>query len=134
MPRKEPAPLKFPPEPEIAALFQRVLDEAVRFPGIEESRSYGTPAIKVKGKFMARLRSEAEGSLAILSDIIDRQMLMQAAPETFFITDHYADSAMVLINLKTVRWEAMPGILEAAWRMAASPKAIAAFEQARSEG
>lgn len=125
---KAPAPLKFPPSPELAALFARVVEVASRFPGVQESRSYGTPSIKVKNKFMARLRSEAEGGLAIHCDIVDRQMLMQAAPETFYITDHYADSAMVLINLQTVRWDAMPGIVEAAWRVAATPTLIKQFD------
>ena len=77
---------------------------------------------------MARLRSEAESGLAIRCDIIDRQMLMQAAPETFYITDHYADTSMILINLETVRWDAMPGIIEQAWRMLATPRLVKEFE------
>ena len=55
-------------------------------------------------------------------------MLMQADPEVFYITDHYRDSAMVLIDLSKVRWDAMPGIVEQAWRMVASPKLVAEFE------
>ena len=112
---KEPAPLKYPPNLTLAPLFERVVEIAKRFPDVVESRSYGTPSIKVKRKFMARLRTEAEGGLAIVCDYPERQMLMQAAPETFYITDHYANAAMVLINLETVRWDAMPGIIEDAW-------------------
>ena len=62
---REPVPIKFPPDEHLAGLFNRVVEIARRFPGVEESRSYGTPALKVKGKFLARLRSEAEGGLAI---------------------------------------------------------------------
>lgn len=130
MAKKEPAPIKFPPSPALQALFDRVVEIASALPGVEASRSYGTPSIKVKGKFMARLRSEGEGGLAIRCDLIEREMLMQAAPETFYITDHYAGSDMVLINLETVRWEAMPGIVEQAWRMAATPKLIKELEEA----
>ena len=130
MAKKEPAPIKFPPSPELGALFARVVEVASAFPGVEESRSYGTPSIKVKGKFMARLRSEAEGGLAIRCDLVEREMLIQAAPETFYITDHYAGSDMVLINLATVRWEAMPGIIEQAWRQVATPRLVAAYEAA----
>ena len=128
MAKKEPAPLKFPPSPELKALFDRVLEVASVFPGVEESRSYGTPSIKVKGKFMARLRTEGEGGLAIRCDMIEREMLIQAAPETFYITDHYAGSDMVLINLETVRWDAMPGIIEQAWRQIATPKLVREYE------
>ena len=100
-----------------------------KFPGVEESRSYGTPSLKVKRRFLARLRSEAEGGLAIHCDMMEREMLMQAAPETFYITDHYASYPMVLVNLDTVRWEALPDIIERAWRVVATPKLVKEFEE-----
>lgn len=132
---REPVPIKYPPDNALAERFARVVAIASRFPGVEESRSYGTPAIKVKRKLLARLRSEAEGGLAIVCDFVDREMLLQAAPETFYITDHYADWPMVLINLDTVRWDAMPDILERAWRSVATPSLIKEYEasSARSE-
>lgn len=92
---------------------------AEALPGVEASRSYGTPSLKVKGKLLARLRSEAEGGLALRCDFVDRQMLMQADPETFYITDHYLDHPMVLIDLQRLRWAAMPQLLEQAWRLVA---------------
>ena len=75
---------------------------AARFPGIEVSTSYGTPAIKVKGKFMARLRTEAEGWLAIKCDFIDREVLLQAAPHVFHLTPHYQNYPMILVDLATI--------------------------------
>ena len=131
---REPVPIKFPPSKVHASLFAKVLAIAEKFPGVEESRSYGTPSIKVKKKFMARLRSEAESGLAIRCDIMERDMLLMAAPEVFYITDHYAHDAMILINLETVRWDAMTDIIEKAWRMTATPKLIKEFENSRPEG
>ena len=128
MAAREPVPIKFPPSEELAALFAKVVAIAERFPGVEVSRSYGTPAIKVKRKLLARLRSEAEGGLAIRCDFVEREMLLQAAPETFYITDHYADYPMVLINLETLRWDAMPDIVERAWRIAATARLIKEFD------
>ncbi len=128
MAKAEPAPIKFPPSKALAARFAKVLAIAEQFPGVVESRSYGTPAIKVKTKLLARLRSEDEGGLAIHCDMMEREMLMQTAPETFYITDHYANYEMVLINLSTVRWDAMPGIVEPAWRRVAPAKLIKEFE------
>ena len=130
---EEPAPIKFPPNENLADLFAKVVAIAEQLPGVNESRSYGTPSIKVKRKFMARLRSEAEGGLAIHCDLMEREMLLQAAPETFYITPHYADYPMVLINLETVLWEAMPGIIERAWRMAATPKMIKDYDAASGD-
>ena len=120
--KREPAPIRFPPNPELAAQYARVVRIAEQFSGVVASRSYGTPAIKVKQKLMARLRSEAEGGLAIRCDVFEREMLLQAAPETFYLTDHYANGpkSMILINLETLRWAAMPGIIEHAWQIVAT--------------
>lgn len=120
--RSEPAPLKHPPNKTQAEAFARVLEIARKLPGVEESRSYGTPCIKAGGKLLARLRSEAEGGLAIFCDVVDRQMLMQADPEAFYLTPHYENYPMVLINLDKVRWDAMPQLVEQAWLMVAPPK------------
>ena len=127
---KEPAPLKFPPSPEIAAAFARAPALTSDLPGVEESRSYGTPAVKVKGKLIARLRSEDEGSLAIHCEFLERDMLMQADPDPFYVTPHYQDYEMVLINLLRVRWDAMPDILRNAWRRVAPKKLVTQFDSA----
>jgi hypothetical protein len=111
--------------------FERVCKIAMKFPGMEVSTSYGTPALKVKGKFMARLRSEAEGGLAIRCDFVDRQMLLAAAPEVFFLTDHYRDYPMILVRLDEVRADALPDLIERAWRMTAPKKLIDAYDAAR---
>lgn len=58
-------------------------------------------------------------------------MLIQADPETFYVTPHYQDYEMVLINLFRVRWDAMPDILERAWRMVAPKRLIAKFDAER---
>ena len=111
--------------------WERVCNIALDFPGMEVSTSYGTPALKVKGKFMARMRSEAEGGLAIRCDFVDRQMLLAAAPEVFFLTDHYRDSPMILVRLDQVRADALPDLIERAWRMTAPKKLIDAYDAAR---
>src|SRR6185436_10505764 len=94
------------------AEYRRVCEIARKLPGVEESASYGTPALKVKGRFMCRLRSEAEGALAIRCDFLDRQILLQADPEVFFVTDHYLDYPMVLVRLDQIRLSALPDLIE----------------------
>ena len=61
---KEPVPIKFPPTPEIADAFARALAIASKLPEVEESRSYGTPAIRVKGKLIARRLPQKTGKQA----------------------------------------------------------------------
>jgi hypothetical protein len=105
---------------------------ASRLPGVEVGTSYGTPAIKVKGKLMARFRSEAEGWLAVRCDFLTREMLLQAAPQVFHLTDHYKDYPMILVDLSAIQKAALVDILEQAWRLTASKKAIREFDQGRA--
>ena len=122
MAKKEPVPIRFPPDPELGKRFADALKIAAQFPGVEESRSYGTPAIKVKNKLIARLRSEAEGGLAIVCPFEDRDVLLEVAPDTFYITDHYADYEFVLVNLHNVNPDQLQQLIEVAWRRVASNK------------
>jgi hypothetical protein len=127
----EPAPLKFRPSGALADAYERVLALTATLPGVEHTRAYGTPCIKVLGKIMARLRTESEGGLALRCDFPERHMLMQADPRAFYVTDHYMNWPMVLINLTEVRWDAMPGLIEAAWRLVAPRRLIGEYDAAK---
>jgi hypothetical protein len=109
--------------------FAAAVKVAQRFPGVELDTSYGTPALKVKGKFMARLRSEAEGWLAIKCDFVDREILLQAAPHVFHLTAHYQNYPMVLIDLTAIKKGELQDVMERAWRMTASKKAIRDWDE-----
>jgi hypothetical protein len=111
------------------AKFKAAFELAKRFPGVELDTSYGTPAIKVKGKFMARLRTEAEGWLAIRCEFLVRDMLLDAAPDVFHLTDHYKDYAMILVDLQRIEKAALLRVLEQAWRMSASKKALREYDE-----
>ena len=128
---REPAPLKFPPVGVLADAYARVLEIALQLPGVEDTRAYGTPCIKVRGKVLARLRTEAEGGLALRCDLLERHMLLQADPRAFYLTPHYQDWPMVLVNLMEVRWDAMPGLVEAAWRLVAPPRLVREYDAGR---
>ena len=106
----------------------KVFALAKRFPGMELDTSYRTPALKVKGKFLARLRTEAEGWLAIRCDFMDRDILLQAAPDVFHLTDHYRNYPMILVDLDKVRDDALLDLLERAWRMTAPKKMLREHE------
>ncbi|HEY4366504.1 MAG TPA: MmcQ/YjbR family DNA-binding protein [Steroidobacteraceae bacterium] len=111
------------------AHYARYLKLVKKLPGVEESISYGTPSIKVKGKILSRLRTEAEGALALYCDFIDREMLLQAAPKVFFLTDHYQNYPTVLVRLDRIRADALSDLVERAWRMRATAKLIADYDK-----
>jgi hypothetical protein len=116
------------------AEYRRVCEIARKLPGVEESASYGTPALKVKGRFLCRLRSEAEGALAIRCDFLDREILLQADPGVFFVTDHYLNYPVILVRLDKIRLSALPDLIERAWRMVAPPRLVAELDARRGPG
>ena len=79
---------------------------------------------------MARLRSEAEGWLAIRCDFLVRDSLLQVAPDVFHLTDHYRNYPAILVDLEKIRKSALLDILEQAWRMAAPKKLIRDYDEA----
>jgi hypothetical protein len=97
---------------------------ALALPGMEEGTSYGTPAFKVSGKLIARLREGGE-ELVLRVDLDARDLLMRAEPQTFFITDHYAGHPLVLVRLAKVKPALLGELLEEAWKSVA-PKRRAA--------
>ncbi len=82
----------------------------------------------MKGRILCRLRSEAEGALALRCSFLDRQILMQADPNVFFVTDHYLAYPMILVRLDRVRRSALPDLLLRAWRLVAPAKWVADYD------
>jgi hypothetical protein len=105
--------------------FATVREIGLALPGVEESTSYGTPALKVKGKLVARLKEDGE-TLVVRMDFLDREAVMEMDPRTFFITDHYRNYPAVLVRLATVGRERLREVLEQSWRYAAPKRLLAA--------
>lgn len=108
--------------PHEAVTFDTVRQLALALPGVEESTSYGTPAIKVKGKLLARLREDGE-TLAIKIEYGEREFRLQTNPEAFYVTDHYAGYPMILVRLAKVDRDDLRDLIRGAWRMVA-PKTL----------
>ena len=100
---------------------------AMRLPEVEEGTSYGTLAFRVKGRLVARLREDDE-SLVVRSDFDEREILIEADPRTYFITDHYRNSPMLLVHLSVVEAGELGALLEESWRRVAPKRALAAFD------
>jgi hypothetical protein len=118
---KSPKPASIAAPAAASPAYRRYLKLALALPGAEESVSYGTPSVKLKGRILSRLRTEAEGALALRCDFIDREMLLQAAPEVFFLTDHYLNYPMILVRLERIAPEALAVLVQRAAQMTAPP-------------
>ena|ERR1022692_1920672 len=101
----------------MAVKFEEVRRIALSLQNTEEGTSYGTPAFKVGGKLIARLR-EDEDSLVVGTTFEEREEMMAADPETYYITDHYLKYPWVLVRLSRVQSDALRDLLGRAWRLA----------------
>lgn len=102
----------------MAMTFRDVRKMALALEGVEESTSYGTAAFKVRGKLIARLKEDGE-SLVVGTTFEEREEMMRADPETYYITDHYLMYPWVLVRLAKVHPDAMRDLLKGAVRLAA---------------
>jgi hypothetical protein len=108
----------------MAVTFEEVRGIALSLKNVEEGTSYGTPAFKAGGKLLARLREDGD-SLVVGTTFEEREEMMAAEPDTYYITDHYLKYPWVLVRLSRVDPDALRDLLSRAWRLAstASPRA-----------
>ena len=71
---------------------------ARELPEFEESTSYGRPALKVRGKFFAALRTNPD-AVVVSCDLEEKPLLLEARPEVLFETPHYHGWGYMLIKL-----------------------------------
>ena len=85
--------------------FDRVGSIGLEMPGVEESTAYGMPALKVKGKLLACVpanRAAEPGSMVLRVDFETRAELLAAAPDVYYLPEHYVDYTAVLVRLSRV--------------------------------
>jgi len=96
-------------------------------PEVERSISYGTPALKVKGKLFARLKEDGE-RIAVFVDFMEREALTQENPDVYIVTDHYRDHPMMLVDLEGVPDDELREVLIESWRRRAPRNLVAELD------
>lgn len=98
-----------------------------RLPAVETETSYGTPALKVRGRLLTRYRPEDDS--VTLHDVPpeEREMLIAADPAAFHTTPHYRDHPIVLARLAAVPPEVLLRFLDRRWRAIAPKRLVAEF-------
>ena len=107
--------------------FDDVCALGLALPGVEVGASYGTPALKVRGKLLCRLK-EDRITVVVPISFDEREMLMEAEPKTFFITDHYRAWPMMLVRLATVDQGTLRRLLVQHWRTVAPKTLVTAWD------
>jgi hypothetical protein len=103
--------------------WEDVVELARDLPETVESMSYGRPALKVRGKFVAALRTGPD-ALVLRCDLDEKPLLLEARPDILFETPHYHGWGYVLLRLEASTEEAREFLTDS-WLLAA-PKRLAA--------
>lgn len=107
-----------------------VLAMVADLPEVEDSTWYRTPALKVRGKGFARLRTEAEGFLVVMCDLDEKAALLASGDPAFTTTPHYDGYGAILVDLDRVDPGQLTELLTDAWRQKAPARLRKAFDGA----
>jgi hypothetical protein len=100
-------------------------------PEVAESTSYRTPALKVKGKTFARLRTEAEGGLVLMCPLAEKEALLASGDPAFYTTPHYDGYGAILVDLDKVSRDQLAELISEAWWHRAPVRLRAAHDAAQ---
>jgi hypothetical protein len=112
--------------------WEDVVEIGTRLPGVEVGTSFRTPALRVRGKGMCRLRTNPDALVLRVSDLGEREALLQGQPDVFFTTPHYDGYPYVLVRLEAVDPLELAELLEEAWRVFAAKRVVKAWEAERA--
>lgn len=108
----------------VVKAFEAVRVAARRLPHVEAGTRYdGSPVLRLHGCFMAALASHPSAepdTLVVRIDLEDRDALIEDAPETYYLTDHYRRHPVVLARLARLDPVALHDLLSISWRLTAA--------------
>jgi hypothetical protein len=100
----------------------------LELPEVAETTSYGRPALKVRGKFIAGHNTREKAFVLRLAAVEEQDFLIEMAPQIYYITDHYKGYPAVLARPgKLTRKEARGRLLNA-WRLQAPKSLLKRFD------
>lgn len=108
--------------------FDDVKRLAANLPEVEESTSYGTPALKVRGRSFCRMWGEREHTrdavhdtavLVVYCDPAWKETLIESSDGVLFSTPHYEGYGAMLIRLADVSLDNLAEHLEDSYRLRA---------------
>jgi hypothetical protein len=101
--------------------FEAVISVGIGLPGVDATTKYdGSPVLKLRGCFMAGLathRSAEPDTLVVRVRVEDRDSLLEEAPGTYYLTDHYRRHPVVLARLSRLDRDALSDLLSVSWRL-----------------
>lgn len=114
--------------------YDEVVAFALRLPGVEHGTAYGRPCLKAHGKFLTRLFEDGESLVCPGVPFDEREMLIEAEPGVFHVTDHFRGYPYVLIRLAGAHPGTVQGLLLRQWRATAPKKVLKAWDENHPTG
>lgn len=109
--------------------YDEVRQIALTFPGVDEHLAFGRPTLRVSKKFLACIAKIDPDTLCLkMPDHMQRDILLSAKPDVFYMHAHYADFGAILIRLPRVDPDELRDLIEDSWRLLASKRDKAAYE------
>jgi len=99
--------------------FATVKKIALALPDVEEGTAYGSPALKLHGQLLACIptnKAAEPDSVVVRVDFSQRDELLAAEPDVYYLKDHYVDYACVLVRLKRIHPDALRDLLLMSWK------------------
>jgi hypothetical protein len=85
---------------------------ALSLPGTEERRWFTHMCVFVHDRFLMRVNDKEEAVLLQVGSMEMREMMLEAEPALFFVTDHYRNFPFVLARLKALTKSSLKQMLE----------------------
>lgn len=88
-------------------------------PDVEEGTAYGSPALKLHGQLLACIptnKAAEPNSVVVRIDFAQRDEMLDAQPDVYYLKPHYEDYACILVRLKKIHPDAMRDLLLAGWQ------------------
>lgn len=102
--------------------FDDLRDLMRTLPGAVEGTSYGTPAFRVRGKYLCRMHEDGTSLVLKVDDPIEREGLLALQPDPYYLTDHYVGTTLLLVRLSAIEVGDIRDVIERAWRRLASKR------------
>ena len=88
-------------------------------PDVEVTTTWGKPTLKVRGRMfvcIASHKSAEPDTLVVMMDFADRDALIEDAPDTYYLKEHYVGYPCVLVRLARVHPDALRDLIIGAHR------------------
>jgi hypothetical protein len=114
---------------DLSRAFGKLQQAASGLPEVAEGTSYGTPALKVRNKLLARVKDA--DTIVLMCPLDEKEMLLETASAIYFETDHYKGWPAILVRLAKIGPEELRHRLERVWIRQAPKTLVRSWQASR---